>query len=138
MEALNEEDKMKRKIKIFLTSLAFVTLLGCSPKTPPTIEGVAKFSYKESKLGFAAADMNHDGKPDYLTVDGWGDIYLHINTGKGYKRLEKPILKGTWPKTKLGIAATDINNDGEPDILGMDRNGKVSAYINKGDWIDPK
>ncbi|CAM5370513.1 FG-GAP-like repeat-containing protein [Streptomyces abikoensis] len=89
------------------------------------------------------ADINNDGKADYLVVEDNGAVHAYINDGgdgKGGWTDRGIIATGTGaPGHKVRFA--DINNDGRADYLVVEDNGAVHAYINdggdgKGGWTD--
>ncbi|MEU8549075.1 VCBS repeat-containing protein [Streptomyces roseoverticillatus] len=94
-----------------------------------------------SKIRFA--DINNDGKADYLVVEDNGAVHAWLNKTSGTKDdwEDRGIIatgNGT-PGNKVRFA--DINDDGKADYLVVEDNGAVHAYLNKSggtkdDWDD--
>ncbi|MFI1971492.1 FG-GAP-like repeat-containing protein [Streptomyces cinnamoneus] len=80
------------------------------------------------------ADINADGKADYLVLDDNGSVHAWTNNSD--------TAKDSW--TDRGVIATgtgalasrvrfaDINADGKADYLVLDDNGSVHAWTNNG------
>ncbi|MFE5870079.1 trypsin-like serine protease, partial [Streptomyces roseifaciens] len=85
-----------------------------------------------SKVRFA--DINADGKADYLIVEDNGAVRAFINDGgdtRGGWTNYGTIAKGAGaPGTKVRFA--DINADHKADYLIVEDNGAVRAFINDG------
>ncbi|MBF6050423.1 hypothetical protein GO002_00615 [Streptomyces eurocidicus] len=80
------------------------------------------------------ADINADGKADYLVVQDNGVINAWINnggTGHGGWSEQGTFATGVGePGDKVRFA--DINADGKADYLTLQDNGVVNAWINNG------
>ncbi|MGK5545369.1 FG-GAP-like repeat-containing protein [Streptomyces sp. URMC 127] len=94
-----------------------------------------------NKIRFA--DINDDGKADYLVVEDNGAVHAYINKGgdgQGGWDDRGVIATGTGaPGHKVRFA--DINDDGKADYLVVEDNGAVHAWLNKSsgtkdDWQD--
>ncbi|QLE74457.1 hypothetical protein FGW37_25215 [Streptomyces rectiverticillatus] len=94
-----------------------------------------------SKVRFA--DIDGDGKADYLVVEDNGAVHAWINNGgdnRGGWTNYGTIAKGTGaPSSKVRFA--DINADRKADYLVLDDNGTVRAWVNnggdgQGGWTD--
>ncbi len=79
------------------------------------------------------SDVNHDGKPDVVTVssDQYGDAYLQtfLNAGGGN------FTAGPTYNSLVGghlFGAADFNGDGIPDLV-VENNFEVQILIGKGD-----
>ncbi|MEP7143696.1 MAG: CRTAC1 family protein, partial [Ferruginibacter sp.] len=74
-------------------------------------------------LGVAIADINQDGWKDvYVTNDFYGSDLMYINNHNGtFTEKLRSIAKHT-SQNAMGNDIADINNDGLPDILGVDMN----------------
>ncbi|QLE76313.1 VCBS repeat-containing protein [Streptomyces rectiverticillatus] len=85
-----------------------------------------------SKVRFA--DINADGKADYLIVEDNGAVRAWVNKGgdgRGGWADYGTIAKGAGaPGSKVRFA--DINADGKADYLIVEDNGAVRAFINDG------
>ncbi|WKU47543.1 FG-GAP-like repeat-containing protein [Streptomyces sp. VNUA116] len=89
------------------------------------------------------ADINGDGRADYLVVDDKGGVYAYVNNqpaGNDRWINRGVVATGTGaPGNKVRFA--DINDDGKADYLVVEDNGSVHAWINKTtdtkeDWAD--
>ncbi|ARZ67213.1 esterase [Streptomyces albireticuli] len=80
------------------------------------------------------ADINGDGKADYLTVDNNGSTHAWLNNGGdnhgGWTDHGQIAAGGANAGTSVRFA--DINGDGKADYLTVDDNGAVNARINNG------
>jgi hypothetical protein len=72
-------------------------------------------------LGICVADINLDGHPDiYIGNDFHENDYLYINQNNGtFKEELNDHLMHTSQFT-MGVDVADLNNDGFPEIIGMD------------------
>ena len=92
----------------------------------------------------AAADLNGDGNPDLVIVDGDGTVVSSVNVflgnGSGGFGPEQTYYAGRGPGN---VAIADVNGDGYPDLIvtnagysgsaGTDSSGGVSVFLNNGD-----
>jgi hypothetical protein len=93
----------------------FAQLAG-SPFASPTATGVA------------TGDLNGDGYPDIVAVDG--GISVMLSTGSA--AWAAPVAYGLGTNSN-NVSVGDLNGDGHPDIASTDRNAnKVGVLINKG------
>ncbi|MEI5097710.1 VCBS repeat-containing protein [Streptomyces sp. PmtG] len=81
------------------------------------------------------ADINGDGKADYLVLEDNGAVKAWLNKGTdakgggGWEELGQ-VAAGVAPAGKVRFA--DINGDGKADYLVLDDNGAIDAWINNG------
>ncbi|MEV5238804.1 FG-GAP-like repeat-containing protein [Streptomyces cinnamoneus] len=80
------------------------------------------------------ADVNGDGRADYLALDENGGVRAWINEGgdgrggwTGWGRIAEGVGA---PASQVRFA--DVNGDGKADYLAVDENGAVRAWVNKG------
>jgi hypothetical protein len=84
------------------------------------------------------SDVNHDGKPDVVTVssDQYGDAYLQtfLNAGGGNFTAGPTYDSGSIGTLVGGrlFGAADFNGDGIPDLV-VENNFEVQILIGKGD-----
>ncbi|MFF7729283.1 FG-GAP-like repeat-containing protein [Streptomyces sp. NPDC008001] len=94
-----------------------------------------------SKVRFA--DINGDGKADYLVVKEYGAVQAWLNnggTGQGSWIGLGTIIGGVGEHDD-SIRFADIDGDGKADYLAVQDDGSVRAWINKGSdgrgrWIE--
>jgi hypothetical protein len=84
-------------------------------------------------LDVVLADVNGDAKPDILLAGGSSDAAgVLLNTGSGTFQpvVRYPTGGGGYPQ---GIAASDVNSDGKPDIITANYLGNsVSVLLGNG------
>ncbi|MFC5718583.1 FG-GAP-like repeat-containing protein [Streptomyces gamaensis] len=90
------------------------------------------------------ADINGDGKADYLVIGDNGSVRAWVNKGVENNRHLGWINYGTiaggtgGPARKVRFA--DINGDRKADYLVVEDNGAVHAWVQNGDghdnWVD--
>jgi hypothetical protein len=75
------------------------------------------------------ADLNGDGKPDYLVSSNQSSA-TNIFYGNGDGTLQPPLV---YPGNGLFPAVGDLNGDGKPDFAEVDYNtGMLIVYLNNG------
>ncbi len=126
---------------------------------PPSPEDAAGFTkvdlyeyggYADDEYGVAIADFNSDNKKDIYTVCIFNQDRMYVNymdsdrkdlINPGFK--DEAVNRGATGFTKnhklantselhLGVAASDIDNDGDQDIYLCSLNGKNKLLINNG------
>ena len=75
----------------------------------------------------AVADVNGDGKPDFLFGAGTGMLF--INTGNRFEL--RPDCGLSYQPAKTGACFADFNDDGRPDLF-IPQRGKCKLYRNDG------
>jgi FG-GAP-like repeat len=87
---------------------------------PISVTPSSSFSY------FAVADVNNDGKPDLLTVDG-GALVVYLGKGDG-------TFNPLTPNFSQSVQyVADFNGDGKPDILWAVPGTGVMVALGNGD-----
>ncbi|GIE82956.1 fusidic acid esterase FusH [Actinoplanes philippinensis] len=85
-----------------------------------------------SKVRFA--DLNGDGKTDYLIVQDTGQVDAYVNIGGdgagGWQNRGKVASGLSTDRTKVRFH--DFDGDGKDDYLLFDDNGGVTVYFNRG------
>ncbi|MEV0973560.1 FG-GAP-like repeat-containing protein [Microtetraspora glauca] len=75
------------------------------------------------------ADVNGDGRDDYLAVDAEGRVQAHIGVNGGSFTSWGEIAPGVGvPGSRVRFA--DVNGDGRDDYLIVAENGAVAAWLN--------
>ncbi len=99
---------------------------------------ILSYLYYYNGAGLAVADFNQDGLEDIFFASNQGQNQLYLNKGKlKFEEVaqEANLLEQGW---STGVAITDINNDGLPDIYVCQVNGlkglsgKNLLYVNQG------
>ncbi|PQE05711.1 FG-GAP repeat domain-containing protein [Rutstroemia sp. NJR-2017a BVV2] len=93
--------------------------------------------------GVMFADINGDGRDDYLWVSNDGEVTAYINGGEQ--------TGGGWSWTSLGVIAgqgtggsstttrfADINGDGRADYIVVGSDGSLNAWLNVGPGDKPE
>jgi hypothetical protein len=65
------------------------------------------------------ADLNGDGKPDMVVLDGAG---IGVFLGNGNGTFQNGISHGLGP-WEYGVAIADLNSDGKPDVIALTDSG---------------
>lgn len=77
--------------------------------------------YEGFGLGLAFSDINKDGYPDiYVSNDYISNDLLYINQRDGTFKNESQQYLSYQSKFSMGNDVSDINNDGNPDIMTVD------------------
>ena len=88
----------------------------------------------------AAADLNGDGNLDLVVVNGVyqggctaAGFAVLLGNGDGTFQPPQEYCQGFWI-TLWGVAVTDLNGDGKPDVVIADDGGAAASfYVNRGD-----
>ncbi len=105
-------------------------------------------------FGLALADVDLDGRSDMITANGHVDPELARVLDHGATQQERPLLfrgtdHGAYAEVGAvvglaaafvgrGLAAADLDRDGDPDLVFTDNNGPARVYRNdfaKGHWL---
>src|SRR5580704_1666385 len=98
-----------------------------------TFSGVTQYPATNSASSIAAADFDDDGKLDLVVASGSGNagiVFLH-GIGDGTFAAPSSITTTTGLATVMAIG--DLNVDGNLDIVGIDTNGTLQAWLGNGD-----
>jgi gliding motility-associated-like protein len=90
----------------------------------------------ESRVEFAAGDLNNDGHPDIVGVDFSGSIHPNVNVFAGDGAgVFTQIARFEIVCAVTGLEITDINNDGNADVVavgGFSGNGRIDILLGDG------
>ncbi|MFE2200833.1 GDSL-type esterase/lipase family protein [Streptomyces amritsarensis] len=82
------------------------------------------------------ADLNGDGRDDYLVIDGQGRIRAWLNDGpapgSGWKWKWTGEVASGVGATRDQVRLADLNGDNRVDYLVVDDQGKARAWMNSG------
>lgn len=96
-----------------------------------------KTDYENGGIGLAAADFDHDGDIDLISIRhlDQGKIWLHRNDGTGQFDHGVEIGRIEPRYYGIGLAADDFDEDGDVDLALVKHvdGGKVFLLENKGD-----
>ncbi|MBW4700450.1 MULTISPECIES: FG-GAP-like repeat-containing protein [unclassified Micromonospora] len=107
------------------------------PPTGPRPEGwnyvgeVAAGAGPREQVRFA--DLNGDGRDDYLLVGDQGQVRAWLNAGVGNGvswQSRGQVASGSGPREQIRFA--DLNGDGRDDYLVVGDQGQVKAWFNVG------
>ena len=91
----------------------------------------------DTNFGIAATDMNNDGQTDIVTVDNDGvRISINRNNTTFYPSRLYPEL-GFFSGSPTGLALTDMDLDGDPDIVAAARGAfsPIRTAYNRGSGV---
>lgn len=81
---------------------------------------------------FSPGDFDGDGRSDLVAIDAGGRMWLYKGNGKGGFQSGRTQIGHGWGVFTQVLAGGDVNRDGRPDILGVDRSGRMFAYLGNG------
>lgn len=96
----------------------------------------APVNLPESRVEFAAGDLNNDGHPDIVGVDFSGSIHPNVNVFAGDGAgVFTQIARFEIVCAVTGLEITDINNDGNADVVavgGFSGDGRIDILLGDG------
>lgn len=86
-------------------------------------------------------DWDGDNRPDLIVGEGSysaNNVHLFLNVGSAagpvFSEEKRQALALGEGNMQLSPALADVNGDGKLDILAIDRQGRISAYIRPDNW----
>ncbi|WP_062430592.1 FG-GAP-like repeat-containing protein [Herbidospora daliensis] len=78
------------------------------------------------------ADINGDGRDDYLSVGDGGEVsaWLNVGTGNAVSWASKGVVATGVGATRDQVRFADVDVDGRDDYLVVDGQGRVRAWLN--------
>ncbi|MEU5158880.1 FG-GAP-like repeat-containing protein [Streptomyces sp. NPDC020875] len=92
------------------------------------LPGFAKGSSNWSKEDVRFADIDGDGRADYLVLGVNGSVRMYHNRGNGQWTDRGLIASGSSRWTKEDVRFADYDGDGRAEYLVLGSNGATSAY----------
>ncbi len=79
-------------------------------------------------------DLNHDDKPDVVTVQNSSSVSILLGTGSGAAPLQTAVNIALPAASAVAVASGDFNRDGNADLAVADQlNGVVYILLGHGD-----
>ncbi|MCX4993619.1 FG-GAP-like repeat-containing protein [Streptomyces sp. NBC_00568] len=82
------------------------------------------------------ADIDGDGRDDYLRVGDSGNIHAYVNLTTGWEE-HLNWAPGVSGGSRNALRLADVNGDRKADYLMVSSDGSVDAYINNWDRANP-
>jgi hypothetical protein len=122
-------------VDLVIADFNFNTLL-TMPETSMVLFGDGKGNFPRSMVlttgsqpnGVAAADVDGDGWPDIVLMNGGNDdFYVYINDRKGSFLAPYGFGVGVGP---MNFVMGDVDGDGQPDVISVIQNG-IEVTLNR-------
>jgi hypothetical protein len=121
-------------------ALVYLNLGGSGAKVGWMPQGTVASGVGARRDQIRFADLNGDGRAEYLWVKDDGSVEAWYNMG-GLDDGENAAKVGWMPNGQIasgigkdgaGMRFADLNGDGREDYLWVDTNGAITAYLNLG------
>ncbi len=112
--------------------LSFNRNQGNNSYQPAGFGGSLSFAAGTTPVDIAMADLNGDGRPDFVTANSGSDnVSYFMNNGDGTVATAVNYSVGTGPTS---VVISDVDEDGYADIIvANETSDNVSVLINNGD-----
>jgi hypothetical protein len=113
--------------------LALVSALVCSLSSFALGAGpsFSKTFLSKTYFGVLHADLNNDGREDFVYTNGTGGFNVQLSTGDGvYAAAKSYTIPGGADARLIGIA--DFNNDGHADLAVFGSDNTLHLFLNNG------
>ncbi|MFI5830666.1 FG-GAP repeat domain-containing protein [Streptomyces sp. NPDC051578] len=86
----------------------------------------------------AAGDLNKDGRPDVIARTPAGDLYYYKSTGNLANPFAAAVkVSGGWNQYDQIVGLSDIDGDGDADVLGRTYTGELFLHKGTGNGASP-
>ncbi|CAN5360421.1 hypothetical protein BH09BAC3_BH09BAC3_09940 [soil metagenome] len=127
---------MKKHLLLLAMVCVLMALSGTAAKAQLSFGSATNFTVGTNPRSVAVADVNGDGKPDFLTANqGSATVSVRLGDGAGGFTGINNIAVGITP---VSVAVADVNLDGKPDILtanSISNAGSNNVSVRLGDGL---
>ena len=116
--------------------LAAVALAGCASAQSPIFRSLEEPFPPEAAGPLAWADFDQDGDMDALAFGS--NVFLNDGNTRFFPHPVPSVvfaLTAWFPTGRRIFAIADLNGDGFPDVVTVNPNGVLSAWINQGNAV---
>ncbi|HSD01149.1 MAG TPA: VCBS repeat-containing protein, partial [Gaiellales bacterium] len=113
------------------TALGF-GIVATGAGSPASFAGSRDYPAGHTPLSLVAADVNGDGKQDFVTADYYANR-VSVLRGNGDGTFRPPVEYSTGRHPYM-VVARDLDGDGKPEIVAAnDDSNTISVLANRGD-----